>query len=96
MDETNRVVKSYGMKINITKTKIMNIGRSPSNMRITVDGETLQRVEEFRYLGSLLSENGYSEKDIRVRIGMAKGIFHKLRAVLTGGLRQELKKRLVN
>ena len=65
MDETNRVVKSYGMKINIKKTKVMKIGRSPSNIRITVDGDILQQVEEFKYLGSLISENGYSERHPR-------------------------------
>ena len=95
MDETNRVSKSYGMRINIKKTKVMKIGRTPSNMQIILDGEVIQQVEEFKYLGSLISANGYSEKDIRVRIAMAKTTFSKLKTVLTGGLKQELKKRLV-
>jgi len=62
LDETNKVVKKYGMKINIKKTKVMKIGRKPSAIKLTVDGEVLQQVEEFKYLGSILSSSGYSER----------------------------------
>ena len=60
-----------------------------------MDGEILQQVEEFKYLGSILSSSGYSEKNIRVRIGMAKSSFNKLKQLLIGGLKLEVKKRLV-
>jgi len=73
----------------------MKIRRQPSTIKITVDGEMLQQVEEFKYLGSILSSSGYSKKDIRVRIGMAKSAFNKLNKLLIGGLKLEVKKRLV-
>jgi len=41
LNETNKVVKKYGMKINIKKTKVMKIGRPPSTLKITVYGEIL-------------------------------------------------------
>ena len=44
----------------------MKIGRKPSTIKLTVDGEIQQQVEEFKYLGSILSSSGYTEKDIRV------------------------------
>jgi len=78
LDETIRVAKKYDMKINIKKTKVMKIGRQPSTTKTTVDREILQQVEEFKYLGSILSLYGYSEKDIRDRIG-AKSAFNKLK-----------------
>jgi len=77
LDETSKVLKEYGMKINIKKTKVMKIERQPSTTKITVDGEILQQVEEFKYLGSILSSSGCSENDIRVRIGMVKRVFNK-------------------
>jgi len=95
LDETSKVVKKYGMKINIKKTKVLKIVRKPSTTKLTVDGEILQQVEEFKYLGSILSSSGYSEKDIRVRIGMAKSAFNKLKKLFTGVLKLEVKKRLV-
>jgi len=36
LDETNKVVKKYSMKINIKKTKVMKIGRKPSTIKLTV------------------------------------------------------------
>ena len=81
LNATNKVVKKYGMKININKTKVMKIGRKPSTVKLTADGEILQQVE-FKYLGSILSSSGYTEKDIRVRIGMAKSAFNELKKLL--------------
>jgi len=55
MEQT--VVKKYDMKINIKKTKVMKLGRQPSIIKITVGREILQQVEEFKYLGSILSSS---------------------------------------
>jgi len=52
-------------------------------------------VEEYKHLGSILSSSGHTEKDICVRIGMAKSAFNKLKKLLAGGLKLEVKKGLV-
>ena len=62
---------------------------------ITLDGVALEQVKEFKYLGSYLSEKGYTGKGARVRIGIAKNVFIHLKPILTGGLRQATKKKLV-
>jgi len=62
------------------------VGKNSTTIRISVDGEMLEQVEEFKYLGTLLSANGYSEKDIRVWIGMAKRLFCNIKAVVYGRL----------
>jgi len=90
LGETNKVAKKNGMKINIKKTKVMKIGRKPSTIKLTVDGEILQQVKEFKYLRSVLLSSGQTEKDIRVRIGMAMSASNKLkktthRRIETGG-----------
>jgi len=37
-------------------------------MEIKLDGEKLQQVDEFTYLGSVMTENGKCKKDIKRRI----------------------------
>ena len=49
----------------------MNIGRT-QNDPITIDGEALEIVDHFKYLGSIKSSDGTCTKDIIARIGMAK------------------------
>ena len=45
------------MKLNAKKTKVMYIGRGQYR-DIEVDGEILERVNDFIYLGSTKTENG--------------------------------------
>ena len=66
MDNLNTVTQKFGMKINVKKTKVMCISKDrKTNVKICIDGQMLEQVEQFRYLGSLMSEDGYCEKDIR-------------------------------
>ena len=48
-----------------------------------------------RYLGSLITEDGYYEKEIRSRIGMAKKIFQDKKKLFIGKMNLELKKRIM-
>ena len=78
MTKPNEVVNRYKMKINEKKTKVMKIGKEvEEQIRITINGNTLEQVHQFKYLGSLLSEDGRSEKEIRSRIAVAKDAFNK-------------------
>jgi len=49
----------------------------------------------FQYLGSLISDDGYCDKEIASRIGMAKKLFQDKRKLFTGKTNLELKKSLV-
>ena len=63
-------------------------------VNITVDGQRIEQVKSFRYLGSIITEDGRSHSDVKVRIAMAKDAFNKRKA-LTKGLSMTLKKRMV-
>ena len=96
MDNINRVTEEYGMKINIKKTKVMCIARKTGGkIRILINGQKVEQVSQFRYLGSLISEDGYCEKDIRARIGMGKSAFLAKKMLLTSNINMELKKRII-
>ena len=54
-----------------------------------------QQVSQFRYLGSLISEDGYCMKEIQSRNEMAKKVFMDKKKLFTGKMNLELKKRIM-
>jgi len=52
-------------------------------------------VNHFKYLRSVISEDGYCEKDVSSRIAMAKKALMEKKKLLTSKLNMDLKKRIV-
>ena len=67
-----------GLKINATKTKFMHIGTKRGN-GVSVAGGRIEEVDEFTYLGSIVSKKGDADEDIQARIGKARQVFRMLR-----------------
>jgi hypothetical protein len=79
-DRLTSYAKQTGLNINTTKTQVMNI--NPKQVEhITVDGSPLENVDEFTYLGSLISSDNGVKKDIQARLGKARSAFARLRPV---------------
>src|SRR6476469_5802664 len=96
MDSLNTTAKHYDMKINIKETKSMVVSRNGGErVNITVECQSVEQVSKFRYLGSLISEDGRCLDDVKTRIGMAKDVFHKRKELPTRSIRVDLRKRLV-
>jgi len=55
----------------------------------------LENVESFKYLGSVLTNDGGCTCKMKCRIAMAKAAFKKKRALFTSTLELELRKKLV-
>ena len=73
MDRLNTTAKHYNMKINIKKIQAMVVSRNGGErVNITVEGQIVEQVSKFRYLGSLISEDGRCLDDVKTRIGMEK------------------------
>ena len=49
---------AYGMEISAEKTKLMTNNTSGINAEIKVDGQKLETVTSFKYLGSVVSDEG--------------------------------------
>jgi len=49
----------------VTKTKVMCIARQGRKIKILINGQQVEQVNHFKYLGSVISEDGYCEKDVK-------------------------------
>jgi len=85
----------YGMEMNVEKTQVMRISWQSFPVKIMIDQKQLENVESFKYLGSILSNDGRCTCEITCRIAMAKAAFNKKRALFTSTLDLESRKKLV-
>jgi hypothetical protein len=83
------------MKMNVEKTEVMRISRQPSPVKIIIDQKQLENVVSFKYLGSILTNDGRCACEIKCRIAMDKAAFNKKRTLFTSTLNLELRKKLV-
>ncbi|CAJ1081152.1 uncharacterized protein LOC125680078 [Xyrichtys novacula] len=76
----DRFAKQIGLNMNTSKTQVMCINSTP-HAPITVDSKPLDYVEEFTYLGSLLSKDNACSGDISIRLGKARSTFASLQTI---------------
>ena len=63
------------MNISISKTETMLVSRSPAtNVSININDKPLQQVQEFKYLGSIFTEDGKLDREIETRCQKANNI----------------------
>jgi len=69
-----------GLKINAAKTKLMRIGTRHGDS-VLIAGEWVEEVDEFMYLGSIVSKKGGTDEDIQARIGKVRPAFAMLKPI---------------
>ena len=73
----------WGLTISTKKTKVLVVGRDAevhkSNASITIRGDVLEVVSEFKYLGSIFTSDGTLDAEIAHRIASASSAFARLR-----------------
>jgi len=80
----NHTFKEYGLKLNADKTKsLVCYKKNISSINITLDNKRIVQVDNFKYLGSIITNDGKSIKEIRSRIGQIKNPFLKKKKLLT-------------
>ena len=87
--------RKYCKEINIDKSQVMRVSRSNVSLQIKVNNRELKEVNHFKYLGSVLTRDGYCTREIKMRISIAKGSFNRKMSLLTSKLNIDLKKILV-
>lgn len=66
-----------GLRVNTRKTEIMKI-RTQDTSQIIIEGETLQEVEKFVYLGCEMRNDGDIRNEVGIRIGKAGAAFRNM------------------
>jgi len=66
------------------------------NINITIDDNALKQVPKFKYLGSIITEDGKNKEDIIQRIKEAKVMFNNKEQLLwSNNLSSEMKKKVI-
>ena len=88
------VTQSFGINISARKSELLYIGRDEGNVRvedISLRGQMMRQVEEFTYLGSVITSDGKFIQDIERRRAGATRAFGMLRRRLWGRREVSLK-----
>ena len=95
LNQLNKESKKVGLKINIEKTKIM-LNQHSTPINIHKEGSTIEKVEQFNYLGHRLELNGSMEGEMKRRIQLSWSAFNKLSEVFKSKLPLCLKRKTFN
>ncbi|KAJ3658576.1 hypothetical protein Zmor_010308 [Zophobas morio] len=63
-----RELSVNGMTINLDKTKALVISNSPKEINLPLNGNKVEQVKEFEYLGVKIDEDGKLQKELDSRI----------------------------
>lgn len=88
----------WGLRINFNKTQYLCIGEQPRNIR--VDSGIVRHCTEYKYLGSIISQERGSQYDIENRIKQGKMVIRQLNGLLwspkiTKGVKRNLYRAIV-
>jgi hypothetical protein len=73
----DNVAKRFTMHINASKTKIMFVGKVTSQlpMDVTINDDLIELVDQFKYLGGVLSSDTKLDAEVAARRGRGLGAF---------------------
>ena len=80
MNKIDSTSRTYAMEINTNKTTIMTNCEGHFNNSISLHGEILESVDTFKYVDSILDDNG-STKEILLRIAQTTASLTKLNPI---------------
>ena len=93
--EFGRVCERRKLRVNVGKSKVMRCtrGEDGARMNVTLNGEVLEEVDKFKYLGSIVAANGMIEADVCHRVNEGCKMLGALKGVMKSrGLGMNVKK----
>ena len=80
VEHLDKASTAYGMEISVEKTKLMTNNTSGINTEIKVNGQKLETVTSFKYLSSVMTDEG-SKPEILSRIAQTTAALTRLKPV---------------
>ncbi|VDO61394.1 unnamed protein product [Schistosoma margrebowiei] len=71
---------AIGLNIHKGKSKVLRYNTTCTN-QITIDGEDLEDVKTFTYLGSIIDEHDGSDADVKARIGKTRAAYFQMKDI---------------
>ena len=100
--EFGRVCERRMLRVNVDKSKVMCVGVNvdPSLFNIMLNGERMEVVNSFKYLGSCFSSDGGVKEDVSMRIGEGRKTFGAMKSMwscrsVSLNVKKELYERIV-
>ena len=93
--EFGRVCKGRKLRVNVGKSKVMRCTKREDGNRLNVslDGEVLEEVDQFKYLGSVIAADGGVEADVKHRVNEGCKVLGAMRGVIKNrGLGMDIKR----
>lgn len=85
--------EKWGLKINLKKTEYLCIGGDTSNIKI--DDDEITNCSKFKYLGTIITDDGKVDEDITTRLAMGRNAIKALHSLIWNNvLRQDTKRRI--
>jgi len=81
--------KETGLEVNAHKTKYMTVSRDQNAGRIhsmKTDNSSIERVEEFKYLGTTLTNQNFIQEEIKNRLKLGNACYYSVQNLLSSRL----------
>ena len=81
--------KEIGLEVNAHKTKYMTVSRDQNAGRfhsMKMDNSPIESVEEFKYLGTNLTNQNYIQEEIKSRMKLGNACYHSVQNLLSSSL----------
>jgi len=81
--------KETGLEVNADKSKYMVMSRDQNagrNYSMKTDNSSFERVEEFKYLGTTLTDQNSIEEEIKSRLNSGNVCYHSVQNLLSSSL----------
>ena len=86
--------REIGLEVSADKTKYMVVSRDQNarqNHSVRIDNSTFERVEEFKYLGTTLTNRNSIQEEMKCRLRSGNVCYHSVRSLVFQIAIQKLK-----